>query len=429
MTVLPAHLWAWLPQISESELKVWLYLLAHLPPGTKGAGIPLRTIEQGTGLARSSVMRGQAGLRAKGIVQGEDRSGNATRYCWPASPPAPANGSVHPAQIAPIAPAMVADGYRNLRPLKSATVDRGQAGAIAGIGAKDVTNCAPHAESNRIVTDQKFKKLTDSIPGTVGAKPDGLDAATTKLPATVADLSPRSAIAYSPAEQLAGLTAQLHPGASPTERRANTTRLLRLYERANQPAAEFAACIDTAAARTQTRLSKPDVRPLACPISYFFTVLERLLVDPAPTGPRPRRAKSASASTNVTLCPVAQPPPGRDVAAAPAARAMAPVAVPHDLLPALPPMGAESVRLWQAVLVYLRASVPADAYGRVVRYAVALDLRRDQDRAVIGVPAAYMQVELSGALAPALAWALGQVCGRAMRVQVTVLTGRNGIAA
>jgi len=91
--------------------------------------------------------------------------------------------------------------------------------------------------------------------------------------------------------------------------------------------------------------------------------------------------------------------------------------------------GAEGARLWQAALVYLRASVPADAYGRVVRYAVALDLRRGHDVAVIGVPAEYMRAELSGALAPALTWALGQVCGRALRVPLALLTGRREIAA
>ena len=62
--------------------------------------------------------------------------------------------------------------------------------------------------------------------------------------------------------------------------------------------------------------------------------------------------------------------------------------------------GAEGARLWQAALVYLRASVPADAYGRVVRYAVALDLRRGHDVAVIGVPAEYMRAELKRRAGP-----------------------------
>ncbi|MDQ2808743.1 MAG: hypothetical protein M3Z04_17820, partial [Chloroflexota bacterium] len=187
MTVLPANLWAWLPQISESELKVWLYLLAQLPPGATGAGIPLRAMEQGTGLARSSVMRGQAGLRAKGIVQGEDRTGNATRYCWPSHSPAPASSVTHPAQITPAAPLLPVVGCSKLRPLSGSTLGIEQASDVPSMAAAAVANCTRHAESNRIVTDQTFKKLTDSIPGAGDAKTDPPAGTPPGSPATVAD--------------------------------------------------------------------------------------------------------------------------------------------------------------------------------------------------------------------------------------------------
>ncbi len=438
MTILPANLWAWLPQISESELKVWLYLLAHLPPGATGAGIPLRAIEQGTGLARSSVMRGQAGLRAKGIVQGEDRSGSATRYGWPPSTPIPANGGAHPAQITPTAPVLFAEGGSKLRPLRGSTLGTRQAGNVAGEGVGARATQFDPAESNRIVSDQTFKKLPDSIPGAGDAKTDQPATATAEglnVSPSVGSTSapPATPVAGTPAEQMARLTAQLHPGAAPAARRANTTRLLRLYGHSGLAATDFAACMDTAAARTQSRLSKPAGRPLACPISYFFTVLERLLTEPVPVGMRPGAvaavAISADAATGPELPMILSSAGGDMVAAEPAPVTAAAALPPRDLPPALPMPGGESARLWQAALVYLRASVPADAYGRVVRYAVALDLRRGQEVAVIGVPAEYMRAELSGALAPALAWALGQVCGRALRVQVAVLTGRGGLAA
>ncbi len=437
MTVIPSSLWAWLPQISESELKVWLYLLDQLPPASAGAGIPLRALEQGTGLARSSVMRGQAGLRAKGIVQAEDRAGSATRFHWPASTPLPTTNEVNPPQITPAARiSNPSAGERKLRPPANGSAGTDPISLMPAVRGVGVANCVPTGESNRIVLNQTFKKLTDSILTEDAAKSDQVAAAppTQAYSATAlsdSPIPPSAPVSAGVTAQIVALTRQFHPGASPAASRANTTRLLRLYEHSGLVEATFGTCIDTAAARTQARLTRAGVRPLACPISYFFTVLERLLADPPVDVKRDLDAAVAGVPTDLPLpllvnrngVPARVEEPTLVIS-------VSPVAGLTGELPAPPAaLNAEGSRLWQAALIYLRAAVPADAYGRVVRYAVALDLSRTHGEAVIGVPAEYMRAELAGVLAPALNWALGQVCGRAMRVRVALLTRSAAIAA
>ncbi len=82
--------------------------------------------------------------------------------------------------------------------------------------------------------------------------------------------------------------------------------------------------------------------------------------------------------------------------------------------------GAACGRLWQAALIHLRVGLPAETYGRVLRYAVLLSLDPAGGRAVLGVPAAYMRDAIQGELAPAIAAALGLVCGAALRVTAVV---------
>src|SRR5262249_40631744 len=136
LTTEPAHalwpeLWIWLPQLSECELKVWLYLRAWLPGGSQPAEIPLRQIQQGTGLSRSSVIRGLAGLRAKALLGGEERPGEATRYWWP-----------NPAAVMPSQPARPQD--------------------FAAVLAPPVEICDGRGESNRIESNLKTTKEIDS---------------------------------------------------------------------------------------------------------------------------------------------------------------------------------------------------------------------------------------------------------------------------
>ncbi len=77
-------------------------------------------------------------------------------------------------------------------------------------------------------------------------------------------------------------------------------------------------------------------------------------------------------------------------------------------------------RVWQAALIHLRVGVPAEVYGRVLRYAVLLRLDLVAGTAVLGVPAAYMRDAIQGELAAAVGAALGLVCGGAVRVTAVV---------
>jgi hypothetical protein len=387
------ELWIWLPQLSECELKVWLYLRAWLPEGGQPAEIPLRQIQQGTGLSRSSVIRGQAGLRAKALLGGEERPGEATRY-W-----RPAQNAVAPVTM-------------------PCAIEYTLAAALT----HPVEICDGGGESNRIESNLKLTKELDSIRAT--AYPDtGLASPT---PAANAALEAR----------MRQITGHFQPGAGPMAIKANITRILRLWHTSGRAEAAFTGLLQTAVDRTEARMMRPGARPVACPISYLFTVLERLLV----AEPVARRTPGGAARRFSAPAPAAETleagvPDSAPVAEADSLPLVPAVSGPVDLAPSAldstgtadtpvaagsHPAGGDLPRIWQQALVLLRLEHSPDDFQRILRYTVLQDLDPVAGQACLAVPADWMQRQIVTRLADSICRALAHVIGSPIQLVVAL---------
>ena len=161
----------------------------------------------------------------------------------------------------------------------------------------------------------------------------------------------------------------------------------------------------TLRAQARGKVSKPGA---------YFTSLLRRRGGPSSSDAPPPTAPDAAVPAAAPLGPLA---PAPDVS-----RAIEPTAVPSPSPTALPPD--EAANRWQAALVYLRVGLPSEDYSRVLRYAAMLELDPASGWALLGLPTDHMREQVEARLAAPVGQALGQVCGRAMRVVAVVLPGQ-----
>ncbi len=238
------------------------------------------------------------------------------------------------------------------------------------------------------------------------------------------------------AAQIQAVTAQLTPSASSAACKANNTRVRRLWDRSGLSEVAFADLMQLASERTLARVRQPRGRPIGNPISYFFTVLERLLVAALDPVPAPVLGDSVPGSDGGSPPapipgPVATPagasgvfgPPARPPASAPAAAGPTPCDADRHAAPPSEAPASLDPRLWQQVLIRARCSLPANDYSRILRYALLLDLDLATGRALVGVPTDYMRAEIAGRLAAPLGAILGQVYGQSLQIVAAILPG------
>jgi len=426
-------LWQQLAQTKGSTIKVWLWLCTHLR-GAEGADLPLGLIQEGTGLARSSVIRALADLIQRGVISEQERTGVATHYRWAAPAPTIGEGEGRVEQkgetlststsvkiglvpTLPTAPTSTKIG-RGHQAMEQDTHTKSEPVAVGP--EPDPSAAVPGARQEPSMVPAEPMSFCDGLLAANRIESTNLLTLEKETESNhAAVLPPETAGAAELAAVIARWSHCLQPGVAEAASKATRTRALRLWQQSAQSPADFSRLLALAGQRTLGRMGQAAARPVRCPISYFFGVLTQLMtpLTPVSTSLEPG-AYIGTPAVSITRvedvgghsAPLLAVDTQVQMLAAPAPESEPPV---QEEVTA-PPAG-----LWRQALVRLKLQLPDD-YDRVLRYAQLVELHPAAGQTRIVVPTEWMRRQIMERLTGPISAVLTTLTGQMVAVQVGV---------